>query len=228
MSGERGARGAKGNLILRDVEEREERPPSPIHHIILNARRGDRRHTRHSIMPMPINPLARAGGVDYPAAHVTRHRSCEAWCDSESCMHAGCFDCGPDLRPELGCPAKAPPAPHEELRSAHVKALESISQLTKENVRALQRVEQLTKANDTLQQQLDGRLVPSGVQSLLELKDAAEADALAALRREADEARAALKGENAAHDAEVRELKAARDRQQRLAEEARAAPRCAR
>ena len=71
---------------------------------------------------------------------------------------------------------KAPPAPHEELRSAHVKALESISQLTKENVRALQRVEQLTKANDTLQQQLDGRLVPSGVQSLLELKDAAEAE----------------------------------------------------
>ena len=48
----------------------------------------------HSAMPMPINPLARAGGVDYPAAHVTRHRSCEAWCDSESCMHAGCFDCG--------------------------------------------------------------------------------------------------------------------------------------
>ena len=32
-------------------------------------------------------------------------------------------------------------APHEELRRNHVKALESISQLTKENVRALQRVE---------------------------------------------------------------------------------------
>ena len=40
-------------------------------------------------------------------------------------------------------------APHEELRN-HVKALESISQLTKENVRALQRVEALTKENEAL------------------------------------------------------------------------------
>ena len=87
-------------------------------------------------------------------------------------------------------------APHEELRRNHVKALESISQLTKENVRALQRVEALTKENEALKAQgalADGRLVPAGLQSLLELKDAAEAGELATLRREADEARAALK-----------------------------------
>ena len=74
-------------------------------------------------------------------------------------------------------------APHEELRRNHVKALESISQLTKENVRALQRVEALTKENEALK---NGRLVPAGLQSLLELKDAAEAGELATLRREAD------------------------------------------
>ena len=112
-------------------------------------------------------------------------------------------------------------APHEELRRNHVKALESISQLTKENVRALQRVEALTKENEALKTP-DGRLVPAGLQSLLELKDAAEAGELATLRREADEARAALKSAADARDAEVREVKAARDRQQRLAEEARA------
>ena len=60
-------------------------------------------------------------------------------------------------------------APHEELRRNHVKALESISQLTKENVRALQRVEALTKENEGLKKQSDGRLVPAGLQSLLEL-----------------------------------------------------------
>ena len=77
-------------------------------------------------------------------------------------------------------------APHEELRRNHVKALESISQLTKENVRALQRVEALTKENEALKAQgalADGRLVPAGLQSLLELKDAAEAGELATLRR---------------------------------------------
>jgi len=111
-------------------------------------------------------------------------------------------------------------APHEELRRNHVKALESISQLTKENVRALQRVEALTKENEALK--TPSQLVPAGLQSLLELKDAAEAGELATLRREADEARAALKSAADARDAEVREVKAARDRQQRLAEEARA------
>jgi hypothetical protein len=97
------------------VKKRDcERPSSPP------AARCFASHTpifsSHSKMPMPLNPLAGSSGLPGGFAHsvvpyLSRKRSCESWCDEESCEHVGCFDCGPDLRPELGCPAKHPPSP---------------------------------------------------------------------------------------------------------------------